>query len=208
MKTVMNKYPDMDIQPLKNAIEEKANLLLTEITEENLKTFSQTVKIIAESAMEQYIFKVYNLYTEGEFKIADINILLSFTDYHSGYQSKMLAWNKSHPIQLHEERVELLEQPMAPRINKYQPVITAGIGTVVAISLYLFSNAWVVLVTEILALTLAYRQQKDRLLELTTYENQLGMKRTSLINGLTEDLVKWLELGKEYSNSILHSHNL
>lgn len=215
MKTVMNKYSDLDIQPLKTAIIEKANLLLTEITEENLKTFLQAVTMIAEGVMEQYVFKVYNLYSKGEFKIANIDTLVSFTDYCSGYQSKMLNWIKSNPIQLQEQNVEMPKRPKAPQINKHQPVITISIGTATAIGSYIFTNAWVALATEILTLVIAYRQkakqQKDKRFyesELKAYNIQLGKKRMALINGLTEDLVKWLEMGKEYSNYILLSYNL
>ena len=41
-----NSYPEIEFEPLKTAIEEKARLLLAEITEDNLKTFAQEVKLI------------------------------------------------------------------------------------------------------------------------------------------------------------------
>lgn len=215
MKLMKNNFPEISLEPLKTAIEEKAQLFLTEITEDNMKAFAQEIKLITEGIMEQYIFKVYNLYSNGEFKITNLDALESFTNYSSGYQSKMLAWNKNHPIQLQEQKVEILKQPEAPRLNKYQPVITIGVGTVVAIGLYIFSNRWVALAAEILTLAIAYgqlhRQQKVRQFyeaDLLTYNNRLEMKRRKLIKGLTEDLVKWLEMGKEYSDSILISYNL
>lgn len=215
MKTTTNNYPEMEFEPLKAAIEEKTRLLLAEITEENLKAFAQEVKLIAEGVMEQYVFKVYDLYSEGALKITDLDVLESFTNYSSGYQSKMLAWNESHPIQLQEQKVEMPKRPDAPRTKKYQPTITIGVGTAIAFGLYVFSNAWVALAAEILALAIAYSQrsmqQKARRLyeaDLLAYNNQLGMKRMALINGLTGDLVKWLEMGKEFSDSVLASYNL
>lgn len=215
MKTTKYNYPEIEFEPLKAAIEEKARLLLAEITEENLKAFAQEVKLIAEGVMEQYVFKVYDLYSEGALKITDLDVLESFTNYSSGYQSKMLAWNENHPIQLQEQKVEMPKRPDDPRTKKYQPAITIGVGTVIAIGLYVFSNAWVALAAELLALAIAYsqrsRQQKARRLyeaDLLAYNNQLGMKRMALINGLTEDLVKWLEMGKEFSDSVLASYNL
>ena len=202
----------MDIQPLKTAIIEKANLLLTEITEENLKTFLQAVTMIAEGVMEQYVFKVYNLYSKGEFKIANIDTLVSFTDYCSGYQSKMLNWIKSNPIQLQEQNVEMPEWSKAPQINRHQPAITISVGTATAIGLYIFTNAWVALAAEILILVIAYRQKNKQQKDKRFYESELKayniQLRMALINGFTEDLIKWLEMGKEYSNSILHSYNL
>ena len=107
-------------------------MLLAEITEDNLKTFAQEVKLIAEGVMEQYIFKVYNLYSEGARKISDHDVLEAFIDYSSGYQSKMLAWNESHPIQLKELKIEIPNQPEAPKINKQLPVITISAGTAIA----------------------------------------------------------------------------
>lgn len=215
MTTTMNNYPDIEFQPLKVAIEEKARMLLVEINEENLRIFAEEVKIIAEGVMEQYAFKVYDLYTEGALKISDFDKLASFTDFTTGYQSKMLAWNKNHPIQLREQHVEIPLRPDAPKFNKYKPVVTLGVGTVVAIGLYIFSNAWVALAAELLALAVAYtqrrRQQKDQQAydaDLKSYNHQIGMKRMMLIKGLTEDLVKWLEEGKAYSDSVLMSFNL
>lgn len=210
-----NSYPEIEFEPLKTAIEEKARLLLAEITEDNLKTFAQEVKLIAEGVMEQYIFKVYNLYSEGARKISDHDVLEAFIDYSSGYQSKMLAWNESHPIQLKEIKIEIPNQPEAPKINKQLPVITISAGTAIAIGLFIFSNAWVALAAEILTLAIAYKQQSKQHkaqqayeAELLAYNNQLGMKRMTLINCLTEDLVKWLEMGKDYSDSVLTSYNL
>jgi hypothetical protein len=210
-----NKYPEIEFEPLKAAIEEKAHLLLAEITEDNVKTFAQEVKLIAEGVMEQYIFKVYNLYSEGARKISDHDVLEAFIDYSSGYQSKMLTWKESHPIQLKEIKIEIPNLPENPKINNQLPVITVSAGTVIAIGLFIFSNAWVALAAEILTLAIAYkqqtRQQKARQAyeaDLLAYNNQLGMKRMTLINGLTEDLVKWLEMGKEYSDTVLTSYNL
>ena len=210
-----NSYPEIEFEPLKTAIEEKACLLLAEITEDNLKTFAQEVKLIAEGVMEQYIFKVYNLYSEGARKISDHDVLEAFIDYSSGYQSKMLAWNESHPIQLKEIKIEIPNLPENPKINKQLPVITISAGTAIAIGLFIFSNAWVALAAEILTLAIAYKQQSKQHkeqqayeAELLAYNNQLGMKRMTLINGLTEDLVKWLEMGKDYSDSVLTSYIL
>lgn len=215
MEILNNRHPQMEFEPLKAAIEDKATLLLTEITEENIKVFAQEVKMIAESVMEQYVFKVYDIYSDGALKITDLDKLASFTDFSSGYQSKMLAWNNSHPIQLREQKVEIPRCPEAPRNNQYQPAVTVTIGTVVAIGIFVFSNAWVALAAEILALSIAYRQKakqkKSKGLyeaELSAYNSQLGMKRMTLINGLTDDLIKWLEMGKEYSDSILVSYNI
>ena len=215
MEITNNTHLDIELEPLKTAIEEKAHLFLSDITAESLKAFAEAVKVIAEGVMEQYIFRVYDIYSDGALKIADLNILAAFTDYSSGYQSKMLEWNKNHPILLKEQKIEIPKRPIAPNKNIHQPTLIIGIGTVVAIGLYIFSNSWVALAAEILSLALAYSERKKLHAQqdfyeaqLMTYNNQLGMKRMALINGVSDDLVKWLEQGKKYSDSILASYNL
>lgn len=210
-----NKYPDIDYAQLKLAIEEKAKAVLSEVTEDSLKAFSQDIKLIAEGIMEQYAFTVYDLYTEGARKISDMDLLSAFTNYADGYQSKMLKWNEDNPIQLREHPIEIPIQPQASKISRNKPIATIGIGTVIAIGLYIFSNVWVALAAELLAVAIAYKQKRGNTKKQATYNRQLkeyeikvARMRQELIDGLTADLVKWLENGKTYSDSVLASYNL
>lgn len=209
-----NTYPDMDFGAFKMAILEKANLLLKDVSEENLKYFAEETKKIAESAMEQYAFKVYDLYTEGACKIDNLTVLESFTDYQTGYQGQMLHWNESHPILLKEQKVSIPSQPeLSTSIVK--PGVVMGVGTAVAVGLFIFTNIWVALAAELLTVALSYMQvarkkAADNRYEVqkADYEREMKQLRSKLINGLISELEEWLKQGKAMSDSILKSYNL
>lgn len=211
----MNNYPDIDLASLKLAIEEKATHLLVEVSEDSLKTFSQEVKLIATGKLEEYIFKVYDLYSDGARKISDYETLSSFTDFSSGYQSLMLKWIEESPIEIREQRVSIPPRPVNPQVNSTKPIVSLGIGTAIAIGLYIFSNVWVALAAELLTVAITYKQHQSirNVLDKYEYDNkayefQLRKLKQQLVDGLSNDLVKWVLLGKTYSDSILKSYNL
>ena len=211
----MNNYPDIDLASLKLAIEEKANHLLEEITEDSLKIFSQEVKLIATGKLEEYIFKVYDLYSDGARKISDYEKLSSFTDFSSGYQSLMLKWIEESPIEIREQKVSIPARPVNPQVNSTKPIVSLGIGTAIAIGIYIFSNVWVALAAELLTIAITYKQHQTIRNEFDkyeydnkTYEFQLRKLKQQLVDGLSNDLVQWMLLGKTYSDSILESYNL
>lgn len=210
----MNIYPDIDFGAFQIKIEEKAQILLNNVTEENLKYFSEEVKKIAEATLENYVFQVYDIYVDGARKITDLSVLEEFTNYTNGYQSQMLSWSQAHPIMVKEQVIEMPDIPSPSGNNvDWKPVL--AIGTVIAVCLFIFSNVWVALAAELLTIALCiYRikvQNKSNLefeAEVADYERTLQKKKRDLINGLTNELEDWLKQGKTHSDEILKSFNL
>lgn len=207
-------YPDIDFGAFRKAIEDKARTLLNEVNEDNLKYFSEETKKIAEAAMENYIFHVYDLYSEGARKITDLSLLEQFTAYSSGYQGQMLKWNEEHPIVLTEQTISIPAEPAEPE-KVMSPIPVFAIGTAVAVGLYIFTNVWVALAAELLAVALSYRQvvakkQADIKFEAkkADYKRSIKKLKRDLVLGLTKDLEEWLTQGKAASDAILHSYNL
>lgn len=199
----------IDIGKLRIAIQEKANSLLSEITEDNLKYFSSEVKKIAESVLDDYIFNIYNAYTDGVYKIEDTDLLLAFTDYKNGFQGSMSTWKELHPIVVKQETINI---PNEPRIQ-VQKVTAQHIlvgGTLIATGLLIFSNAWVALAVELLTVAIAYykHQQKKRFqnnydIQKRKYEIELQRMKYELVQGLTKDLEQWLKYAEEEAKSVL-----
>lgn len=209
-----NNYPDIDFGTLRKAIDDKFRSLLNEVNEENLKYFSEETKKIAEAAMENYIFHVYDLYSDGARKITDISLLEQFTNYSSGYQGQMLKWNEEHPIVLTEQTISIPAEPKGPE-KVLSPTPVLAIGTAVAVGLFIFTNIWVALAAELLAAALSYRQvvAKKRAdikfaAKKADYERAIKKLKQDLVFGLTNELEEWLKLGKAASDAILKSYNL
>lgn len=207
-------FYSIDYAKMKRAISEKASSLLSDISEENLRYFSNEVKTIAEGTLDDYVFKVFNLYSEGAKKIDDTDILLAFTDYREGYQGKMDSWKRTHPIEIKQQKVSIPRKPIVPE-QKVKSVHVLSIGTVIATGLFIFSNAWIALAAELLTLVIASRQhiQKKKITkqyqwQLDKYKMEIEKLKSDLIQGLTKDIESWLNLAVQESSTILKSFNL
>lgn len=207
--------PLIDKVYLKTQVQEKAKLMLGEITDENLKYFTEEVKKLAEGILEKYVFDIYDTFTTGAFTIENEDTLQAFSDFNLGYQAQMLKWISDNALKIEHVEIKLPKQPAATAPKTTNPIYPLAIGTVIATGLYIFTNIWVALAAEILTLALAYRQylkndktQKQYTLEKERYAHELKIKKDKLIQGLIVDLEKWLDQGKAESDRILASYNL
>ncbi len=214
MKTKINKF-DFDFVRLETEIRKLEKDYLTEITEENVKYFSESTKMIAEMVLENYFLEIDNHYSEGVFKIKDEEKLSAFIDFATGYRSLMKEWVKDHEIQLKERKINKIALPDEPNYNKNKPTVIAGVGTVIAVGLYIFTNIWVALLAELLVLGLAYKekekQQKADIkyeVKLRQYEIQIEQERAKLVNGLINELKEWLEQARVKSDELLCQFNI
>lgn len=185
-------------------------MLLTEISDDNLKYFTEEIKKLAEGILETYVFDIYDTCTNGAFAIKDDDVLKSFSDYNSGYQAQMLKWISDNALKVEHIEINLPKPPAETAPKTISPLYPLGIGTVIATGLFIFTNAWVALAAEVLTIAIAYRQytknvtnQKHYALEKERYAHELKIKKDRLIQGLTLDLEKWLDRGKAESDRII-----
>lgn len=207
--------PLIDKVYLKTQVQEKAKLLLCEISDENLKYFTEEIKKLAEGILERYVFDIYDTYTTSAFAIKDDDVLQSFSDFNSGYQAQMLKWISDNALKIEHIEINLPKPPVETAPKTTNPLYHLGIGTVIATGLFIFTNTWVALAAEVLTIAIAYRQytknviiQKHYALEKERYAHELKIKKDKLIQGLIVDLEKWLDQGKAESDRILASYNL
>lgn len=207
--------PLVDKVYLKTQVQEKAKLMLGEITDENLKYFTEEVKKLAEGILEKYVFDIYDTSTTGAFSIEREDTLQAFSDFNSGYQAQMLKWISDNALKIKHVEINLSKQPAETAPKTTSPLYPFAIGTVIATGLFIFTNIWVALAAEILTLALAYRQylkngksHKQYALEKERYAHELKIKKDKLIQGLIVDLEKWLDQGKAESDRILALYNL
>lgn len=204
-----------DVANMKDEIIKLAETILTDISEDSLNYFSEEAKRAAESTLEKYVFSVYDLYTKGALKISDNEKLTSFLDFSNGYQSLMLSWKKNHPIEVVQRTIEINEPQAEPSSIKSYHKQTAVVGTIIATALAIFSKLWIGLAVEILTLTsstLQYKNYKTNKesyeAKIRQYEIELKSKKQLFINGIIDDLCKWINMGVEKSNEILKTFNL
>lgn len=203
----------MNLYRLETEVGQKAKEFLEEINEENLKTFAESTKLIAQSVFEEYILEVDRQYTNGVFKIEDMALLDKFMDFKNGYRSTMKEWIAEKGITLQELKID--PTISCPNLSKEDlaklPMLIGGLGTLVAVRIFITSNVWVALAAELLCLGIAaavYEKQKNNLTKdyafrLKKYKMQIQGEKKRLVNGLIKDLKGWLSAAEQYSQDTL-----
>lgn len=203
----------IDRVALDRRIREKAQLILNELTADNLNYFPLQAKEIAEAALENYTIEVYNHFTEGVGKIADDKVLSQFDDYLTGYRHQMEDWIEEHPIKI-ERVLEIPEKPVEPTrpMSAWVPV---AVGGAVVVGLLIFAPVWAAFVAAVATALVALRQQNklrqhdaDFKIKLAMYEKDVAARKEALVSGLIADLNKWLDQGVEASNAILNKFGI
>lgn len=201
----------VNIAQLRADVIEKAELFLDEVNEDNLKAFSEEVKKTAEGTLQKYVFKVYDWYTDGNFS-NDQEFLSKFVDLKTGYQQTMLNWIELNCIVVQQQSFEYPEPPTIPDTKRQirEVAVTGTVGTAIATGLLILTHPWLALAIELLTVALTYcsykkhkKSQKQYQMELEAYEIKINSMKQELVNGVTEDLVNWVNKGVEYSQTIL-----
>ena len=208
----------MDIVRLEIEVRQKAKEYLDDISEENLKSFAESTKYIAQSILENYFLSVDDIYSNGALKIGDIEVLNKFIDFHDGYRAKMKRWASDNKITIGKMTVTpTLKYPEMDdeKITK-KPIAIAGVGTLVAVGLFIFTEIWIAVAAELLALGVAaytYKKNKENrekqyAFRVKKYEMQIEQEKTRLVNGLIKDLKTWLSNAEHFSNDVLVSFSI
>ena len=128
----------------------------------------------------------------------------------------MLQWIESHPLEVKKEIFEFPIKPTEKDCSQFIAPKTIFIsGTVIAVGLFIFTNIWIALGAELLAVLLSKAQSMrikksaaQKKMELEHYATALQVKKNELINGMLVELEKWLDQGEEKSKEILSTYKL
>lgn len=203
----------MDFVRLETEVRQKAKDYLDEISESNLKAFAEATKYIAQSVLENYYLSVDDIFTNGALKIEDTELLDKFIDFHDGYRAKMKNWASENEITIGEMIVNpTLQYPELEYQNIVKkPVAIASVGTLVAVGLFIFTEIWIAVAAELLALGVAaynYKNCKESRKKMYSfrvkkYEMQIEQEKVRLVNGLIKDLKTWLSNAESFSNDVI-----
>ena len=208
----------MDFVRLETEVRQKAKEYLDDITEDNLKAFAESTKYIAQSVLENYFLAVDDLYTNSGLKIENDEMFNKFIDFHDGYRAQMKRWSSENEITIGEMMVTpTLRYPEMEDENITKKTITiAGVGTLVAVGLFIFTEMWIAVAAELLALGVAaftYKKNKENrekqyAFRVKRYEMQIEQEKARLVNGLIKDLKTWLSNAERFSNDVLVSFGI
>lgn len=216
----MNSNPKvmMDFVRLETEVHQKAQEYLDDISEANLKAFAESTKYIAQSILENYFLSVDDIYTNGALKIEDNEVFNKFIDFHDGYRAQMKRWSADNEITIKEMMVTpTLKYPEMEDENiTKKPIAIAGVGTLVSVGLFIFTEMWIAVVAELLALGVAactYKKNKENrekqyAFMVKKYEMQIEQEKARLVNGLIKDLKTWLSNAEQFSNDVLVSFGI
>lgn len=203
----------MDVVRLETEVRQKAQEYLDDISESNLKAFAESTKNIAQSVLENYFLAVDDIYTNGVLKIEDSKIYNKFIDFHDGYRAQMKRWASENKITIGEMVITpTLKYPEIEDedITK-KPIAIAGVGTLVAAGLIIFSKIWIAVAAELLSLGVSaytYKKSKESrekryAFRIKKYEMQIEQEKARLVNGLIKDLKTWLGNAESFSNDVI-----
>ncbi len=203
----------MDVVRLETEVRQKALEYLDDISEGNLKAFAESTKNIAQSVLENYFLAVDDIYTNGALKIENSEIYNKFIDFHDGYRAQMKKWASENEITIGEMVITpTLQYPEIENENiTKKPIAIAGVGTLVAAGLIIFSKMWIAVAAELLTLGVSaysYKKSKESretryAFRVKKYEMQIEQEKARLVNGLIKDLKTWLGNAESFSNDVI-----
>jgi hypothetical protein len=213
MEQLSKSHVMMDYVRLEKEVRQKAKEYLGEITEDNLKSFAESTKYIAQSVFEKYYLEVDHQFSDGALKIKDEELFDKFMDFRDGYRASMKKWMADNEISIREMKVDpTISFPNLPTEDiKQTSLVIAGVGTLVAVGLFIFSELWIAVAAELLFLGTAafiYKKKKDKQsedyeFEIRNYEILIEKEKSRLVNGLIKDLKTWLKNAEQYSDEVL-----
>jgi hypothetical protein len=213
MDTNFDNIIMMDVVRLETEVRQKAQEYLDDISEGNLKAFAESTKNIAQSVLENYFLAVDDIYTNGTLKIKDSEIYNKFIDFHDGYRAQMKKWASENEITIGEMVITpTLQYPEIEDENiAKKPIAIAGVGTLVAAGLIIFSKIWIAVAAELLSLGVSaytYKKSKESrekryAFRVKKYEMQIEQEKARLVNGLIKDLKTWLGNAESFSNDVI-----
>lgn len=208
----------MDIARLETEVRQKAQEYLDDISEDNLKAFAESTKYIAQSILENYFLSVDDIYTNGTLKIEDSDTLNKFIDFYDGYRAQMKKWVSKNEIII--GRMMVTSTLKYPELEKgsiiKRPIVIAGLGTLIAVGVIIFSEIWIAIAVELLVLGSAvcmYKKSKESCeknyaFRLKKYEMQIEQEKEHLVDGVIKDLKIWLSKAEGFSKDILVSFRI
>ncbi len=128
MEQLSKSHVMMDYVRLEKEVRQKAKEYLGEITEDNLKSFAESTKYIAQSVFEKYYLEVDHQFSDGALKIKDEELFDKFMDFRDGYRASMKKWMADNEISIREMKVDpTISFPNLPTPTLHLPSIDSHI---------------------------------------------------------------------------------
>ena len=134
----------------------------------------------------------------------------AFTDFSTGYVRKMQEWMEVNPVEI--RKIEIPVDEVVERIPNNDAIkkalVTAGIGTIIAVCVSFFTSALVAIIAELVALGIAYKiyKKENRYNEVQRIKHDLDSIRNQMIDSVIQDTTEWLNKADTMSDQLIDTY--
>lgn len=190
-------------------IREFANkiFITSEITESDIEIFINEIIIFVENEFDSYVRK-----NEKELVhfIMDEKKKEAFCDFSVGYVRKMQDWMDENPLEVKKTEipVETIVENMYNKTAIKKALLSAGIGTIVAVGISFFTSSLIAFFAELIVLGIAYKVYKDNnnLTEVKRMKPNMESLKDQIIINVSNDITNWLDKAQFESEKLFQSY--
>lgn len=190
-------------------IREIANkiFITSEITESDIEIFINEIIIFVENEFDSYVRK-----NEKELVhfIVDEKKKEAFCDFSVGYVRKMQDWMNENPLEVKKTEipVETIVENMYNKTAIKKALLSAGIGTIVAVGISFFTSSLIAFFAELIVLGIAYKVYKDNnnLTEVKRMKPNMESLKDQIIINVSNDITNWLDKAQFESEKLFQSY--
>lgn len=190
-------------------IREIANkiFITSEITESDIEIFINEIIIFVENEFDSYVRK-----NEKELVhfIMDEKKKEAFCDFSVGYVRKMQDWMDENPLEVKKTEipVETIVENMYNKTAIKKALLSAGIGTIVAVGISFFTSSLIAFFAELIVLGIAYKVYKDNnnLTEVKRMKPNMESLKDQIIINVSNDITNWLDKAQFESEKLFQSY--
>lgn len=190
-------------------IREIANkiFITSEIAESDIEIFINEIIIFVENEFDSYVRR-----NEEELVhfIMDEKKKEAFCDFSIGYVRKMQDWMDKNPLEVKKTEfpVETIVENMSDKTAIKKALLSAGIGTIVAIGISFFTSSVIAFFAELIVLGIAYKVYKENnnLTEVKRMKPKMESLKDQIIINVSNDITSWLDKAQFESEKLFQSY--
>ena len=205
----LNNLTMIDRINIECGIREIANkiFITSEITESDIEIFINEIIIFVENEFDSYVRK-----NEKELVhfIMDEKKKEAFCDFSVGYVRKMQDWMDENPLEVKKTEipVETIVENMSDKTAIKKALLSAGIGTIVAVGISFFTSSLIAFFAELIVLGIAYKVYKENnnLTEIKRMKPNMESLKEQIIINVSNDITSWLDKAQFESEKLFQSY--
>ena len=183
-----------------NVLQNLSSKYLTEISEENIASYTEEVIDTIDAEFDSEIYRVTRDYSMLPTKSDEWKLV--WLDSSTGYKAQMKEWVRENPVNIQKHEVSLPTSKYAIGISS----AIIGIGTIVSVGLFLSDRRLLALTTELASLgLLCYTYKKAKTKEADILRTKMEKVKSELLLQIQSDINQWVDLAEKKIEEIIQS---